>query len=253
MNERLSRIIRLLGLLTSGHVVNATYLAEALSCGKRTVFRDLRALKSCGYKIYYDEDFGRYRIEVEHSLRQTHITESELIALTASAYTSHLAHSPGVAPDLNQAIAKILRHQRHEVRERVTQLIRAIHPDLCNTDAKATSPKILAAIISSIQNKRCLRVKCVPSSAESSFTTKLSVYQLVARPGQLLIIGRSSFHRQVVRMAIGTITEVTELEESYTVPKAFLCGRTQISRYTFSGDATTSTSARPEIACNQAI
>ena len=68
--SRISRIIRLLTTLQSGHAYPPDELTQLLGVSRRTVFRDLSELSAIGVPYHFDSKAGGYQIAVSY----THLT-----------------------------------------------------------------------------------------------------------------------------------------------------------------------------------
>ena len=73
MNNRLERCIRILVLVQRGDAPDAAKLAKMLNVTRRTIFRDLAALKEMGLEVVFDPSISSYCVHLratpENSLR----------------------------------------------------------------------------------------------------------------------------------------------------------------------------------------
>jgi predicted DNA-binding transcriptional regulator YafY len=79
--SRISRLIRLLGLLQAGKGHNVNGLSQACGVSRRTIFRDLDVLRQAGVPRLLDDDQGVYRIPGSYYLPPTNFTAEEALAV----------------------------------------------------------------------------------------------------------------------------------------------------------------------------
>ena len=83
--KRITRLLKLLELLQSGSGQNADGLAKACGVSRRTVFRDIEALRAAGVPVAFDEDHDRYSIPGTYFLPPINFTPAEALSLVALA------------------------------------------------------------------------------------------------------------------------------------------------------------------------
>ena len=79
--SRVSRIVRILTALQAGHGYSADELAELTGVNRRTVFRDLKELKSIGVPYKFQSTSGGYRIDPEYFLPSVDLNLQEALSL----------------------------------------------------------------------------------------------------------------------------------------------------------------------------
>src|SRR5215211_5564202 len=84
-NRRITRLLRLLQMLQSGHGMNASALAKAFKVGRRTIFRDLQVLRDADLPLEYDAKTERYYVSSSWAMPPTKLTEDEALALISLA------------------------------------------------------------------------------------------------------------------------------------------------------------------------
>ena len=83
---RITRLLTLLRLLQSGRGHNARSLAQECGVSRRTIFRDLEALRLAGIPLEFDEEFERYHIATTFLLPPTNFSSEEALAVIALCY-----------------------------------------------------------------------------------------------------------------------------------------------------------------------
>ena len=81
--KRITRLLQLLQMLQSGSGRNADGLAADCGVSRRTVFRDLEALRVAGVPIAYDDEVDRYSIPGSYFLPPINFTAAEAMSLLA--------------------------------------------------------------------------------------------------------------------------------------------------------------------------
>ena len=83
--KRITRLLKLLQTLQSGSGQNADGLAKSCGVSRRTMFRDLDALRHSGVPIEFDVDNDRYSIPGAYFLPPVNFTAAEALSLMAMA------------------------------------------------------------------------------------------------------------------------------------------------------------------------
>jgi hypothetical protein len=121
--KRITRLLQLLKLLQSGSGTDANGLANACGVGKRTVFRDLEALKMAGVPLAFDKDEKRYSIPGSFFLPPLNFTANEALSLVALAAELGIPE-PGrdkevvirFKPMVARNVAEVVRHSPNKRR-----------------------------------------------------------------------------------------------------------------------------------------
>jgi len=143
---RADRLLSLLMLLQTRGRMTAARLAEELEVSKRTVYRDLYALRVAGFPVYTERGpGGGCRLEETFRNRLTGLNESETQALFMTNIPAPLVEL-GIAPSLKGALLKLaaaLPAGREGAQERVRQ---RIHLDPLPWSYTAQPPPHLATL-----------------------------------------------------------------------------------------------------------
>src|SRR5262245_44653658 len=83
--KRITRLLKLLQTLQSGSSQNADGLAKHCGVSRRTMFRDLVALRQAGVPLEFDSDRDRYSIPGAYFLPPVNFTPAEALSLMALA------------------------------------------------------------------------------------------------------------------------------------------------------------------------
>lgn len=246
-SSRLSRALKLLNLLQSGHGATVDYLARALKCSKRTIFRDIKLLNDNNIRVWFDERLGGYTAEHQLWALASSMDEDEFVNLLVAAILSpvtQLGPSEGI---VDQAVAKLMGRASRQTRNRVNRLVRAIIPPLSSIELDDEQRTTFKKIVLAIEGRYQIRIRWKEQGNAPTLSTKLSPFQLVfdtppppeitrhsrkAEPAaetgsaeaqkQWLVGGRSTLHRKVVHIRLENISRVEKTKDSFEVPVEYL-------------------------------
>jgi len=218
---RIHRIVKLIGLLQSSRGMHAGELAVACDVSRRTIFRDLDALRSAGVPLQYDAEHQKYQIPGVYFLPPTNFTADEALAVISLCHQlggpdqlPFFAAAASAAVKLEHILPRRLRDYLHSLSKAVKIKIDAAN----RLDGKQG---FYLQLVEAISKQQRVRLKYGSIMEESDIGTKLSPYQLLFHHRSWYVIGRSSLHRSVRTFNLGRIAELSMLEESYKVPQGF--------------------------------
>ncbi len=122
-----SRLDKLVGLLKSQEICNASELSHMLRISLRTLMRDLRELEELGFPIESDRGRGGgIRLRRGWGLGKLHLSYSEILDLLIALATMERLRPPFLMSNLQSIRYKIARsfpdsqrHQIEEIRKRI--------------------------------------------------------------------------------------------------------------------------------------
>jgi proteasome accessory factor B len=217
--KRITRLLNLLQTLQSGNGQNVDGLANSCGVSRRTMFRDLVALRAAGMPIEFDAEQDRYSIPGTYFLPPVNFTAAEAFSLMALAlemgrgrlpfHESAASAAMKLEGSLPQGLRAELRDVCHAIRLRPSQIgnisdKRGFYQQLA--DARATH--------------RVVRIE-YDSLTWERIATKLRVYQLSFFRHSWYAIGRSSLHGEIRTFNISRISSLELLPEEYNMPKGF--------------------------------
>ena len=191
-SSRLSRALKLLNLLQSGHGATAEYLANSLNCSRRTVFRDIKLLNDNDIRVWYDERIGGYTSEHQLWALAASMDEDEYVSLLVAALLSPLTRMKPFAGVVDQAVAKMMGRGSVDTRNRVNRLIRAIIPPQPQLELTAAERDVFDMLTRSIVNRCRLRLRFSVGENGSRRSTKFSPYQMAVDEDRWTVLGRST-------------------------------------------------------------
>ena len=221
-SARLTRALKLLNLLQSGHGATVDYLAHALQCSKRTVFRDIKLLNDNNIRVWFDERLGGYTADHQLWALVSSLDAEELADVLIAAILSPVTQLGLFSGTVDQAVAKMMGRASRETRDRVNRLIRAIIPPTSLTKLTADQIGVFQQLVQAMATRRQVRIQWSETDAGLPSSTKLAPYQLAVEEGRWTVRGRSSVHRKVVGFFVSDIRSVEATDDFYEVPVEYL-------------------------------
>lgn len=221
--NRLSRLVKLLGALHSGSGRNAESLADHCGVGRRTIFRDLAALRDAGVPLEFDEHNQRHRIRGDYYLPAASFTAEEALALVALCYelgerVPFMTAAASAALKLESVIPQRLRDH---VRLSAPAVRMRLEPNNLLVGRDGLFPQLVEAI----NARRCVRIRYDSLTEWEVIATRLSPYRLLFSRRSWYVVGRSSLHRETRTFNVGRILELTALNDRFQFPRGFTLDR----------------------------
>lgn len=221
-SRRLTRLLELLNLLRSAHATSSGDLAVALGCSRRTVFRDIKALRQSGVNVRFAKEEAAYVAAPDNSLPTSHLEEGECVAVLVAALTSPLSQTEAFAGKVSQGVAKLMGKARPQVRRKVNILVRSIAVEARKTSLFDRQKEVFDKIIEALCERRQVRIYYRLGDQEDLHCTKIASYRLTPCESGWRLIARSSIHRGVVQFDLSEIEKVEPTEDRYAIPLRYL-------------------------------
>jgi proteasome accessory factor B len=224
--DRLQRLLRLLELLQSGRSLNSAQLAELCGVSRRTVFRDIEALRESGIAVNFDEKRQAYTMPSSMMLPAANFTLQETLSLLLLSYElgDERKGIPFQAAARTAAL-KLLSSLPRQMRERLSERTEAISVRLDpHSDPKEAAP-IFQMLTQAIAERRPLRIRYKSLTEWSDITTALSPYRILFSRRSWYVIGRSSVHRSVKTFNVGRIKCAEPIGGQFRIPQRFSLDR----------------------------
>ena len=218
--KRVHRLIKLIGLLQGSRGHNVGTMAQECSVTRRTIFRDLDALKQAGIPLVYYEPEQTYRLASSHLLPPTNFSPQEALAIVMLC---HELGGDGRLPFQSAARSAALKIENNlpaRLREELRSVTRAVKirlPQVQRVDGSETYD----AIVQALGQRKALRIQYDSFSERECVDTKLAPFRLLFHNHSWYVIGRSSLHSEVRTFNMGRIRQWTPLEETYRIPASF--------------------------------
>ncbi|MCG8450597.1 MAG: WYL domain-containing protein [Pirellulales bacterium] len=217
---RITRLLKLLQTLQSGKGQNADGLAKACRVSRRTIFRDLEALRGAGVPLKFSAAEERYHIPTAFFLPPTNFTAEEALSIIALASNLGDKRIPFLGP-ARQAALKLESSLPGSLREQLRTITQSIQLNLQQVNPLEDKQEIYQRLVDALAKRRVVRI-CYDSLTEwEQIRTKLRPYHLLFSQRSWYVIGRSSLHKAIRTFNLGRIVELKMLREKYAVPRNF--------------------------------
>ncbi len=219
--RRIHRLLKLVSLLQSGRGETTRSLAEQCGVSRRTIFRDLELLRESEIQVEFDEQTQSFVMQGCRSLRATTFTSLEAMALLALCL--HVGNHDGL-PLMDQAasaVRKIESNLPSSLRDELTETLRTIEIALLPKNPLHGQDETFRQLAQAVTQRRSVRIRYYDATKRKEISTKLNPYRVFFRTRSWFVVGRSSLHRQIRTFNIGRVMELTELEDTFRIPRGF--------------------------------
>lgn len=219
--QRITRLLKLLQILQSGSGQNANGLAEECGVSRRTIFRDLEALRAAGVPLNYDKAYDRYSIPSSYFLPPLNFTPAEAMSLMALA--SELGRDdrlPFYGPAFSAAM-KLEGSLPSALRAQFRDLLRTIRIRPSTYAQISDKESFYQALVDARRNRRVVRIKYDSLTENKRITTKLRPYHLLFCRHSWYVIGRSSLHDEVRTFNLSRLVSLQQMKARFAVPRGF--------------------------------
>jgi proteasome accessory factor B len=213
--------VKLLQLLLDGRGYNANDLAKACGIGRRTIFRDLEALKHAGVPVEFDTDRDRYSIPSTYFLPPTNFTAAEALALIALAGEIGRGGQVPFYEAARSAALKLENSLPVPLQNELNLMTRSIRIHLGAVSDLKGQQAIYQSLVDARAARRVVRIQYSSLTEWETITTKLRPYHLMFSRHSWYVIGRSSVHGEVRTFNLSRVESLTLLSERYKVPHSF--------------------------------
>ena len=213
--SRISRVVRLLTTLQSGHAYPPDELAQLLGVSRRTVFRDLNELSSIGVPYHYDSKAGGYQVEPEFFLPPIDLNLQEALSLLLLVHKCRVHLPPPFENSALLGAFKIECNLPEDIRRYCNATLKriSIRPDShCPADSLG---RIFACLQSAIRRKRKVRIDYHSLFEGQEISVTLSPLHLIYNRRAWYVIGISSFHKAVRTFKLNRIKSIVVLDECF--------------------------------------
>jgi proteasome accessory factor B len=219
--KRITRLLRVLQALQSGSGLNADGLAGECGISRRTVFRDIEALRAAGIPVQYDKQLDRYSIPGAYFLPPLNFTAAEALSLmTLATELGRRDSLPFYAP-AHSAAMKLEGSLPPPLREQFRDLRRSIRIKPSALSRLDDKESVYLALVDARTRRRAVRIEYDSLTENECISTKLRPYHLLFSRHSWYVIGRSALHRDVRTFNLSRIRSLEKTSERFAIPKGF--------------------------------
>lgn len=218
---RLHRVLRLLTLLQSGEPLTVAELMAELNVSRRTVFRDLDALRDAGVPCFHESGRG-YRIAPGFFLPPVNLTVAEALGLMTLAKAASAQREQPFSGPVVEAVRKLVAMIPPPIRE----ACQGIMTNVSVRPAPAASPNgarnYHALLQQAIDERRVVALDYTSVfQGEGRIRLHLHPYHLHFAARAWYVIGYSEKHRQVRTFKLSRIESLDLLERRFRSDNGF--------------------------------
>jgi predicted DNA-binding transcriptional regulator YafY len=209
IQQRIARTIRLLGLLKSGPIYNSQRLADELSVSRRTVYRDLRALREAGVAVLIDKWSDAYYVR-QREPGQIPLSHDQVVLLALAAHLSPLNCCRDFATKIRAAISSLIEGLPHSVQMEVGRLLSRMHGQ---TNPLPT--RVMDEIVHALRSRRSVQAL---TETERGVYANLEIHpsHLVASAGGWQLYGQIAGDPNLRVFNVGSFLRVDVIERPNT-------------------------------------
>lgn len=218
--SRISRMIRIMTALQTGQRYKIDDFVQMLKISRRTVFRDLKDLKTAGVHYYYDQNKGFYKAGAGLSSLAPDINTTEAAGLLLLIKARNHFCLPFKESVLSAAL-KIESNLPAKIKRRCISVLQNTTIRTGPVAQMDLSDKIFAQLEMAITKKRIVDIHyCLPYERKC-IRTRLNPYRLVCNDHRWYVLGKSSFHNDTCVIKLSRIKDLNILDKCYIKDKKF--------------------------------
>ncbi len=219
--SRVGRMIQILTALQSGRNNRVVELAEVHDTSRRTIFRDLNALKEIGVPYYYDAKAGAYSIDPGFFLPSINLNRKEAMILLLMVHKMRNHANMPFKNSILLAAMKLENTLPPQIRRYCNTALRSIsiRP---GPQAKMDSlDQVFAQLLEAVLRKRIVNMRYYLPREQRSVVIDLSPYHLFYCGIRWYVLGRSSFHKHIRAFRLCRIKELNILDKCFLDEEKF--------------------------------
>ena len=220
VTERLRRLLTILKLLQTGRATPDS-LARECELSRRTIFRDIEAIRTAGIPLVFNEEQRRYYLAQDFFLKSTHFTPAEALALITLAFEIGDASKFPFFAAARDAALKLVSILPPELKEYVAKIGDSVQylvePRNPLDDSGTPFDLLLKA------GSRHLAVAITYQSPVETGDMQLTLhpYVIFFSRRSWYVVGHSSLHDETRTFNVGRIRTIELTDKLFVVPAKF--------------------------------
>lgn len=223
--SRVTRLLHLLQRLQARNGDNADGLAEATGVSRRTVFRDIDALKKAGVPVAYDRDSDRYSLPGGYFLPPTNFTSEEALAIIGLTIELGRGDTLPFYEPARRAAQKLEASLPAALQNQLAEITKAIHVRPSQVNLLDDKQEFYQTLIDAQTKRRQVWMEYESLTEWETIDTVLRPYAVTFIKHSWYAIGRSSLHKEVRTFNISRIASLKVLDEEFKRPRGFSLDR----------------------------
>ncbi len=224
VTERLRRLLTILKLLQTGR---ATPDSLARDCGlsRRTIFRDIEAIRTAGLPLVFNEEQRRYYLAQDFFLKSTHFTPAEALALiTLALEIGDNSKFPFFAA-ARDASLKLVSVLPQELKEYVASFGDSVQYLVEPRNPLDEHENQFDLLLKSYSQRLAVNITYQSPAEPEDMRLVLHPYVIFFSRRSWYVVGRSSLHQEARTFNVGRIRAIEPTGESFVVPSQFKLDR----------------------------
>lgn len=200
-------------------------MAEVCDVSRRTIFRDLNALRRAGVPAKFRADRQGYGVASGFFLDPPRFVEDEILALILLSHGPGAGETEALRRAARSGALKCAEALPSEERGRALALAESIEAGREHRVVRPGRLQIYQSVIRALAERRQLRAWYrEPGEAEET-VSKISPYRLVVEGDVWCLVGRSSLHRGVRILKLPWIHRLELTDDRAEIPPRFRASR----------------------------
>ncbi len=217
-HSRLSRVMQILTTLQAGKNYTVSDLTKIFGTSRRTIFRDLKELRTVGIPYHYNARTNAYAIESEFFLPPVDLNLQEALSLLLLAQK---ASNQIQLPFKNSALLAALKIENN-LPVKIRQYCNAALKNI-STRADAQAPirhpggldKTFAQLQEAIAKRRKVNIRYHSLFEGTIIDVELCPYHLLYNNRAWYVLGRSNLHKSVRTFKLNRIKELKPADKCF--------------------------------------
>jgi proteasome accessory factor B len=218
---RISRIVRILTLLQSGHSYSVDKFASILGVSRRTFFRDMKELEAIGVPYHFDTKTGGYNLDPEYFLPSVDLTLQEALSLLLLVHKGR-NHLP--LPFKNSALLAGLKVENNlpaEIRRYCSASLAGISIKPDRHAPMDVLDRVFAQLQEAIRKNRKVKMTYHSLYEREQIDLTLCPYHLFYNHRAWYVVGLSSLHDAVRTFKLNRIGTLELQSERFVAERKF--------------------------------
>ena len=220
VTERLRRLLTILKLLQTGRATPDS-LAQECGLSRRTIFRDIEAIRNAGIPLLFDEEQRRYYLVQDFFLKSTHFTPAEALALITLAFEiGDSSKFPffAAARDASLKLVSVLPSELKEYVAAIGDSVQYLVEPRNQLDEHESQFNLL---LKGYTERIAVTITYQSPAEPDDMHLTLQPYVIFFSRRSWYVVGRSSLHQEVRTFNVGRIREIRLSNEEFVVPSQF--------------------------------
>lgn len=220
VTERLRRLLTILKLLQTGRATPSS-LAQECGLSRRTIFRDIEAIRNAGIPLVFNEEQRRYYLVQDFFLKSTHFTPAEALAhITLAFEIGDNSKFPffSAARDASLKLISVLPPELKEYVAKIGDSVQYLVEPRNQLESHETQFDLL---LKSYSERLAVAVTYQSPAEQDDMRLVLHPYVVFFSRRSWYVVGRSSLHQEARTFNVGRIREIELTDENFVVPSQF--------------------------------